>query len=410
MERRVAQIVAMLGGKTVNFDTLFAPAFLAQVPPAQIRQLIGQLGTQLGTVARVNKVVGASATATHGEYQLGFSKGFTMPMTIDVGAAPPNLVGGLIFGAPSKDVATMDELMHAFSELPGQLSVLAARLDAKGVTPIAGLDTARALGIGSAFKLYILAELISEIESGTRHWSDVVRIDSASRSLPSGLLRSWPIGAPVTIETLAILMISQSDNTAADHLLHLVGRERVENQQRVVGNTHFTRNLPFLSTREMFALKTPADSALAARYHTGSTSARRDVLGEIARQSYADVVPDFSGGPVAIDSVEWFASASDLARTMLWIRDHTATGAAAAARGVLAVNPALHWPAGSWSYVGFKGGSEPGVLNLTFLLRRADGQWFVLTATWNNPAKGVDEDQLIALMQRAGELLLSDKR
>ena len=88
---------------------------------------------------------------------------------------------------------------------------------------------------------------------------------------------------------------------------------------------------------------------------------------------------------------------------MLWIRDHTATGAASAARGVLAVNPGLNWPAASWPYVGFKGGSEPGVLDLTFLLRRADGQWFVLTSTWNNPAKPVDEAQFVGLMQRAGE-------
>ncbi len=330
-------------------------------------------------------------------------------MTIEVGVGLPNLVAGLNFGTPIKDVATLDELMHVFSALPGHVSVLAARLDGSVVTPIAAVDTAEALGIGSAFKLYILAELIHQIESGARHWSDVVPIDSASRSLPSGVLHSWPIGAPVTIETLAILMISQSDNTAADHLLHLLGREQVENQQHVVGNTHFARNVPFLTTREMFALKTPANAALAARYRAGPTTVRRDVLAEIAHHSYADVAPDFSAGPVAIDSVEWFASASDLARTMLWIRDHTATGAAAAARDVLEVNPGLNWPAGSWPYVGFKGGSEPGVLDLTFLLRRADGQWFVLTSTWNNPTKAVDEEQFVGLMQRAGELLLSHK-
>jgi hypothetical protein len=95
---------------------------------------------------------------------------------------------------------------------------------------------------------------------------------------------------------------------------------------------------------------------------------------------------------------------------MLWIRDHTLSGAAATARDVLAVNPGLTWPSESWPYVAFKGGSEPGVLDLTFLLRRADGQWFVLTATWDNPGKAVDEDQLIPLIQRAGELLSSQKR
>ena len=90
-------------------------------------------------------------------------------------------------------------------------------------------------------------------------------LDSALRSLPSGVLQSWPAGTPMTVESLAILMISQSDNTAADRLLHLLGRERVESRTRVAGNTHVARNTPFLTTREMFALKTPADSdALAA--------------------------------------------------------------------------------------------------------------------------------------------------
>lgn len=409
MERRVSQIVALLGGARIGFDTLFAQAFLAEVPPAQVRQLTRQLATQLGTVTRVQRVQGPSDTPTHGEFRIGFSKGFTLPMTIDVVATRPNLVGGLLFGAPSKEVASIEEVMHALAALPGHVSALAARLDGGIVVQIAGLDTGRALGIGSAFKLYVLSELIREIESGERHWSDVVSLDSASRSLPSGVLQNWPAGTPITIESLAILMISQSDNSAADRLLHLLGRERVENQQRVVGNSHSARNVPFLTTRELFALKTPADSVLLRRYLAGSISVRRDLLTEIARQPYAAVAPDFSTGPVAIDSVEWFASASDLARTMLWIRDHTTTGAAAVARDVLAVNPGLNWPSGSWPYVGFKGGSEPGVLDLSFLLRRADGRWFVLTATWVNAGKVIDEDQIIPLMQRAGELLLTQK-
>lgn len=408
IDRRASQVVAMLGGAQIDFDTLFAPTFLAQVPPAQIRQIIQQYAAQLGAVTRMERVHGAAGTPIQAQFRLGFSKGSTVPMTIAVGAAPPSLVTGLFFGPPRKDVATLTELMREFSALPGHVSVLAARLDASAVVPIAAVDSGRPLALGSAFKLYILAELISEVESGKRHWSDVVPLDSASRSLPSGVLQRWPVGTPMTIEALAILMISQSDNTAADQLLHLLGRERVESRQREVGNTHFAQNIPFVTTREMFALKTPADSALLRRYLAGSTSVRRDVLSEIARQPYAEIAPDFSKGPVAIDSVEWFASASDLARTMLWIRNHTATGPAAAARAVLAVNPGLNWPAGNWPYVGFKGGSEPGVLDLSFLLRRADGQWFVLTATWNNPDKAVDEGQLIPLVQQAGELLLKE--
>jgi hypothetical protein len=55
--------------------------------------------------------------------------------------------------------------------------------------------------------------------------------------------------------------------------------------------------------------------------------------------------------------------------------------------------------------VGFKGGSEPGVVSGTFLLRRSDDKWFVLTASWNNSDKEVDQGVFFALLKRAGELL-----
>jgi beta-lactamase class A len=225
-----------------------------------------------------------------------------------------------------------------------------------------------------------------------------------SRSLTSGMMQAWPIGTPVTLQTLATLMISISDNTAADRLLHLLGREKVEAVQRIVGNTHAARNMPFLSTREMFALKSSAGSDLLRRYLAGDVVQRRAVLAEADRLPLGRVNYDLGAAhPVAIDSVEWFASPADLARTMLWLRDHTASEPNGVGRELLAINPG---PLGrSWSYIGYKGGSETGVIDMTFLLRNAAGAWYVLTATWNNPAAAVNEGALIDLMTRAGDAL-----
>jgi hypothetical protein len=44
----------------------------------------------------------------------------------------------------------------------------------------------------------------------------------------------------------------------------------------------------------------------------------------------------------------------------------------------------------AWPYVGFKGGSEPGVINFTWLAQRADGKWFVVVVTANAPDATVD--------------------
>lgn len=48
-----------------------------------------------------------------------------------------------------------------------------------------------------------------------------------------------------------------------------------------------------------------------------------------------------------------------------------------------------------WSYVGFKGGSEPGVMNLTWLAHRSDDRWFVVEVAVNDDQKAIDEALVI---------------
>jgi hypothetical protein len=56
----------------------------------------------------------------------------------------------------------------------------------------------------------------------------------------------------------------------------------------------------------------------------------------------------------------------------------------------LAVNAGMPVDIVRWPYVGFKGGSEPGVLQPTWLLRRSDDRWFVLAITLDDPADATD--------------------
>jgi hypothetical protein len=51
--------------------------------------------------------------------------------------------------------------------------------------------------------------------------------------------------------------------------------------------------------------------------------------------------------------------------------------------------------------MGFKGGSEPGVLALTFLLRTKAGGWLALSAGWNDPKAPLDELRFQTLISRA---------
>lgn len=394
---RARQIAGIVDGAIPALDTIFSPAFLQQVPPAQLLALTKQLAS-LGHIRRVASAGRAPDGPGLFIFRFETEGGNTIPATLAVEPAAPHLVAGLVFGNPIVAARGTDDVLRELAGLPGHVSVAVARVEGSRLIPIAALDTTRILGIGSSFKLYVLAELVRQIENGKRHWADVLVLDSASRSLPSGILQTWPVGTPMTLQALATLMISQSDNTAADHLLHLLGREQVERIQSVAGSTSAARNAPFLSTRELFALKVAGNASTKAAYIAGDEGARRAILtspGIVGRQRSG---PDFAGGPNAIESIEWFASTMDLARAMVWLRDHTADASTASARDVLSVNKAIEWPPATWRYVGFKGGSEPGVINLTFLAQRVDGPWFTLSASWNDPQHTVDEARFVALV------------
>lgn len=71
------------------------------------------------------------------------------------------------------------------------------------------------------------------------------------------------------------------------------------------------------------------------------------------------------------------------------------------AMAILAANPGF--PPGSadnWAYVGYKGGSEPGVLNLTWLLINAADESYILTMSWNNPEAGVSTEEFMGYAQQ----------
>ncbi|HEX8225375.1 MAG TPA: serine hydrolase [Allosphingosinicella sp.] len=285
--------------------------------------------------------------------------------------------------------------------LPGEVSLAAARLEEAGPAHFLTQQAGRPLAIGSGFKLFVLAELVRQVKAGERRWADVVPLGAPS--LPSGLLQDWPKGSPLTLHSLAALMISRSDNSAADTLLALLGRDKVEALLPELGVAAPARNRPFLATREAFVLKY-GDPARLRRWTAADEAGRRALLGgELAAIEAATLDGRrFTGRPTAIGEAEWFASPADLVRTLDWLRrsgDSTALE-------ILAINPGLDRAlAEGFAYFGFKGGSEPGVLNMSFLLRNREGRWIALSATWNNAAAPLDEPRFVALISRLVTLM-----
>ena len=407
LERRAAEVCTLFNQSPGGYDKLFTPLFLEKVPAAQFTAIFTQYFSQLGrcTTTKITK----RQTDLAADFEFSFEKGFTVPASVSVVAEVPNLIDGLWLGNATQSSGSLAEIASALKSLPGETSMLVVRLDDQGMTPLIAHNADRELAIGSAFKLYVLAELAREVNANQRKLTDVVALNDAAVSLPSGVLQTWPSGSPVTLHTLATLMISISDNTAADQLLNVLGRERVEAMVAETKHAQPALNKPFLSTLEMFKLKGEPTHKAADQYLALDVNGRRRFLAEqIAAVKREDAKPYPDGKPAYIDRIEWFASANDLARSMNLLRTKTEAGMAAAPlREIMAINPGsgLNVSRERWSYIGYKGGSEPGVLNMTYLLESKKGQWYAMAITWNNRDAALDNAKVFALVQRALQLI-----
>ncbi|MGB7926091.1 MAG: serine hydrolase [Pyrinomonadaceae bacterium] len=404
LEQRAAEVAALFRPQPGDYEKLFSPVFLQHVSPAELTALLTDTRARMGNCIKYLLVISDNRFA--GKFEFVFEKGYSLQVAISIDPSPPNLINGLLMNNPRRLLATFDDIAKELDSFPGEVSFLLARLSSSGSVPLLDHHPDRTLAIGSAFKLYVLCELIRSIEAGRHRWSDVAYLNTSAISLPSGSLQQWPANSPLTLHTLAALMISQSDNTATDQLIQILGREKIEEALRIVGHSRPEMNVPFLTTLEMFKLKYIPQQRLAERYLAMDERARRNFLTEvIACIDREEIVPATTHLDTA--GIEWFASASDLCRAMSWIQLRTeAEDAARPAREILAINSGLTISEKDWRYVGYKGGAEPGVLNLTLLLQSAKGQWYVCSASWNNAQEAsLDESRLVSLVERALQLI-----
>ena len=124
------------------------------------------------------------------------------------------------------------------------------------------------------------------------------------------------------MRALAERMISISDNTATDHLLYTVGRERVEAALQTAKHAKPELDIPFLSTRELFLMKlepTAIDEYLKLPAAKRRVTLDKTLAGQAPRRSSTSATWTTAR---RIDKLEWFASSTDLCRAMatLWTR------------------------------------------------------------------------------------------
>ena len=388
---RAAELIGVIAGRG-DFEGYFSAGFHASLPKSQWDAVVTSLTAQMGQPLAIDSA--APATPFSANLRIRFERGIVNAQ-IAVDPSPPHQVATLLFTGIEVAGDSLDKLLGDFRALPGTTGLGIYALGKGQPRLVAGIAPDRAQPLGSAFKLWVLGELSREVAAGERKWADVVPLGRAS--LPSGVTQAWPARSPMTLQSLATLMISISDNTATDTLVTLEG-DRLDAFVTEAGAPGLA---PILTTRRMFALKTPANADLATQWVTQfAPSARRRLLD--ANGARLDDTPVeramFGGKPVSIDTLEWFASPAQTAGVLDWLR----TRGGETALALLAVNPAVD--AGTrnkFDYLGFKGGSEPGVITLNFLVKRKDGRWLAIAAGWHRSDQGVENDRFVPLLTRA---------
>lgn len=418
LDDRIAFVLDALNDPAVLTDAAiaaqFTPDFLAAVSDDGIRAVIAEVTS--GSVPpwaetdRMTEGVAALVTLTD-------AAGATLSLEVALEPAPPGRIASALLRPGSlgdieqafAEPGTVAEIDVALSELAGRVVYGVYDTTDGGCVALEERDASTVVPTGSTFKLWVLATLARAIDSGEASWDETIAIDPAYRSSPDGEVFPRPDGTEITLRELAELMISISDNTATDLLIARLGRPAIERTMAEIGVSTLDRNIPFLSTAELFKLKF-IDPTLGDRYLAlDDPEARRAFLDdEVAATPLPWIAdPAWSGGeelgtPTRFDEIEWFATPADVCLTFHDLDRLAAEPGLEPVGEIVSLNPGLPFPAGQWSTVRFKGGSEPGVIMFAYWLESPAGAKRVVVLSLTDEQRLIDD---IAAATAAARLL-----
>lgn len=333
--------------------SLFSPQFLEQVPITQIQKIVDDLKVSLGALKNLN--------VSNGSGTIDFEKG-ELPVSISLNEQ--GQISTLWFSAPHFKTISLDEMVKGLHENAIGKTSLLVIIDNK---PVVVENDKTPMAVGSTFKLLVLKAYEDAIKKGELKRETIVSLKEKNRSLPTGVLQNLPAGTPVNLELLAQLMIQISDNTATDSLIEVLKKPRIE--------TLSPRNSPLLTTRELFQLIDPSNEKLRNKFKTGTKSARLEALAELDKLPLPSVS---SIGKLATwQDAEWYMSAHEFFNDTATTEIYTALNSS--------LNPLFKNL--NWQKIGFKGGSEYGVINFSVIGKTQKGHKVcaVFTANGNEP-------------------------
>ena len=299
--------------------------------------------------------------------------------------------------SPLEAAARLEEL--------GTVRMLGARVEGSSCTPLLGPGQEEAAPLGSTFKLWVLGAVADAIAAGSLAWNQELTLTEADLSLGGGVLMDREVGSTVPVLEAAELMIEHlrqhRDRPAAAHRRARGGRGgagRLRPQRS--RSQHPLHDHPRAVRAEGRRRGDPAGVAgrrRRARAARCSTSSRPCRGGHLARRA--------SSMPVQPDVLEWFATPGDLCRALATLWQRGGEAGLEPLRTILTANPGVPGPEGRWTTIAFKGGSEPGLAAVAWLVEDADGELAALTGSVVNPDEAFDITEAVLLFAAARDTL-----
>ncbi|HET8941059.1 MAG TPA: serine hydrolase [Rudaea sp.] len=393
-----AHFVASYDAQTMS--DFFNNTLRTSFPNAIIRDVVSV------TPVRVTVVISTPGGATpYGYLNIGASYTGTKKIVL---LGVNNYYGSVQY--PADQNLTLTQAADKFETLSGSPALLIGRIGSNfQCTAVVDRNADQLRATGSIFKLWVLGGVARAVAQGTVDINTTIALVASQLAL-GGTINSEPLGTLLPLQDMAKLMIGISDNTATDHLHHLVGRDLIGDVIVDFGVSQPDVLRPLLNISEQFSLYFSFPLATANTYINGSEAFQLqflhdsiEPLGPVMGGAYANTQVFLTG--------TWRATPLDICRTFAHLRrlpqGSDAMDLVNQALGAGVAQPEVR---GKWDRVWYKGGSlDSGaghhVLTHAWMLENTGQSPWVVIAMANNAAGGIDEYQVQSVTGRMLELV-----
>jgi beta-lactamase class A len=134
--------------------------------------------------------------------------------------------------APGPLGALQSKLSSMSQHAPGNVGIMVEDL-ATGYS--SSVNASAAMPAASTIKIPVMVEVFRRLEAGDFDLNRTVTLQAGDRDWGWGDLADAPAGSRYSVEKLLVLMITESDNTATNMLIRLVGRTAINREMAGLG-------------------------------------------------------------------------------------------------------------------------------------------------------------------------------